>query len=190
MLPPLPPAPSRPHCHSKGGNLSVVPVNSTKVQHFLCQPPTIPPAHCHGQAQPLPPSNPILGMWASLPAGMGGWANAGKSTLRARGRPMEPSWAGNRGHASCHSRLGSAPVVQVPAPAPGWDWAPSLPLCPSLGPLLAQPSPACASQAFPTLQLAKLGLSPKPSTAHTPIVVPMVHPRVPVERAQLGRENP
>lgn len=62
----------------------------------------------------------------------------------------------------------------VPAPAPGRDWAPSLPLCPSPGPLLAQPSPACASQAFPTLRLAELGLSPKPGTAHIPIVVPRV----------------
>lgn len=142
------------------------------------------PVPAHPQSPPSPLSwpgaatgsqQPILGTRASLAAGTGGRASAGKSTLRAGGRPMEPSWAGNRGHTSCHGRLGSAPVPPVPASAPGRDWVPSLPLCPSPGPLLAQPSPACASQAFPTLRLAELGLSPKPSTARTPTVVPMVH---------------
>lgn len=175
-LPPLPPAPSRPHRHSKGGNLSVVPLNSTKVQHFLSQPThSPPPSPLSWPGAATGSQQPILGTRASLAAGTGGRASAGKSTLRAGGRPMEPSWAGNRGHTSCHGRLGSAPVPPVPAPAPGRDWAPSLPLCPSPGPLLAQPSPACASQAFPTLRLAELGLSPKPSTARTPTVVPMVH---------------
>lgn len=117
----------------------------------------------HGWVQPPAPGSPVLGTWALPVAGTGGRASAGKRTPRAGGRPAEPSRAGNGGHASCHRRLGSAPAPPVPAPAPSEGLAPSLPLCPRLGLLLAQPSPACASRAFPTLRLAGLGLSREPA---------------------------
>lgn len=130
-----------------------------------CTSPPTPPAPRHGQAQLPAPGSPVLGTRASPAAGMGGRASAGKRAPRAVGRPAEPSQAGNGGHTSCHRRLGSAPAPPVPAPAPGEGLAPSLPLCPSLGPLLAQSSPACVSRAFPTLCLAGLGLSCKPGTA-------------------------
>lgn len=163
------------------------------------QPPAPPPARpqqrgksrrgaferCRGAALPAPAHplrpparpgaaagsrHPVLGTWASPAAGAGGRASAGKRAPRAGGRPAEPSRAGNTGHASCHGRLGSA-QAPVPAPAPSGGPAPSLPLCPSPGPLLAQPSPACVSRAFPTLQLAGLYVNaainpaPRPSRA-------------------------
>lgn len=189
--------PSPPAARSAGGGPpAAAPCASSAAS---TQPPAPPPARpqqrgksrrgaferCRGAALPAPAHplrpparpgaaagsrHPVLGTWASPAAGAGGRASAGKRAPRAGGRPAEPSRAGNTGHASCHGRLGSA-QAPVPAPAPSGGPAPSLPLCPSPGPLLAQPSPACVSRAFPTLQLAGLYVNaainpaPRPSRA-------------------------
>lgn len=57
----LPPAPSRLRRHSKGGNLSVVPLNSTKAQHFLCQPTQNPPSPMSQPGAPTGSQHPHAG---------------------------------------------------------------------------------------------------------------------------------